>query len=169
MTTRRNLLSLGLTGAALVLSPQWIASAEAQSRTIGAIRVDTSRIARQGWGENADRIRVGMERQLAATLGPMYRRGAGTTLQVTVKGVWLSSFAGGSGGGKPTGGGGSNDNFDSEIAVFGPRGEVLQTFPVLSVLDSGSGGAWYLPDVDQRRVAALIENNALWIKRYLGG
>jgi hypothetical protein len=167
MTTRRNLLSLGLTGAAFALAP--LSLARAQARSIGAIRVDTSRIARQGWGENADRIRVAMERQLAVTLGPIYRRGAGATLHVTVKGVWLSSFAGGSGGSKPTGGGGSNDNFDSEITVVGPRGEVLQTFPILSVLDSGSGGAWYLPDVDQRRVAALIENNALWIRRYLGG
>lgn len=168
MTTRRTLLCLGLTGAALALSPLSIATAWSQARTIGAIRVDTSRIARQGWGENADRIRVAMERQLAETLGPIYRRGAGATLHVTVKGVWLASFAGGSGGGKPTGGGGSNDNFDSDVTVFGPRGEVLQTFPVLSVLDSGSGGAWYRPDVDQRRVAALIENNALWIRRYLG-
>lgn len=167
MTTRRNLLSLGLTGAAFALAP--LSIARAQAHTIGKIRVDTSRIALQGWGENADRIRVAMERQLAATLGPIYRRGAGNTLHVTVKGVWLASFAGGSGGGKPTGGGGSNDNFDSEIAVLGPRGELLQTFPVLSVVDSGSGGAWYRPDVDQRRVAALIENNALWIRRYLGG
>ncbi|PZN95728.1 MAG: hypothetical protein DCF30_18515 [Hyphomicrobiales bacterium] len=169
MTTRRNLLSLGLASAAFGLSPPLVTAALAQARTIGAIRVDTSRIARQGWGENADRIRLAMERQLAQTLGPIYRRGAGATLQVTVKGVWLSSFAGGSGGGRPTGGGGSNDNFDSDIAVLGPRGEVLQSFPILSVLDSGSGGAWYRPDVDQRRVAALIENNALWIKRYLGG
>ena len=140
MTTRRNLLSLGLAGAALAFAPLHTRFAQAQARTIGSIRVDTSQIARQGWGENADRIRVAMERQLAETLGPIYRRGAGATLHVTVKGVWLSSFAGGSGGGKPTGGGGSNDNFDSEIAVLGPRGEVLQTFPILSVVDSGSGG-----------------------------
>jgi len=167
MTTRRNIISLGLAGAALALAP--LSAASAQARTIGKIRVDTSRIARQGWGENAESIRIALERQLVTTLGPLYRPGAGSTLSVTVKGVWLASFAGGSGGGKPTGGGGSNDNFDSDIAVLGPRGEVLQTFPILSVLDSGSGGAWYLPDVDQRRVAALIENNALWIKRYLGG
>ena len=100
MTTRRNLLSLGLTGAALALSPPLATAALAQARTIGAIRVDTSRIARQGWGENADRIRVAMERQLAETLGPLYRRGQGATLHVLVKGVWLSSFAGGSGGGQ---------------------------------------------------------------------
>ncbi|KRE02115.1 hypothetical protein ASE63_06995 [Bosea sp. Root381] len=169
MTTRRNLLSLGLSGAALALVPLHARDAQAQGRAIGAIRVDTTRIAAQGWGENAQLIRVAMERQLATTLGPLYRRGAGATLLVTVKGVWLSSYAGGSGGGKPSGGGGSNDNFDSDVAVLGPRGQVLQSFPVLSVVDASSGGAWYRPDVDQRRVAALIENNALWIKRYLGG
>lgn len=166
MTTRRNLLSLGLMGAAFALAP--LSAANAQARTIGKIRVDTSRIAQQGWGENADRIRIAMERQLAAALGPLYQRGAGTTLHVTVKGVWLSMYAGGSGGSKPKGGGGSSDNFDSDIWVLGPRGEVLQTFPVLSVIDPSSGGAWYLPDVDQRRVVALIENNVAWIKRYLG-
>ena len=169
MTTRRNLLGLLLAGASLAAAPLLIPAAQAQPLMIGAIRVDTSRIARQGWGENADRIRVAMERQLAQTLGPLYRRGSGATLQVTVKGVWLASYAGGGGGGKPSGGGGSNDNFDTDVSVVGPRGEVLKTFPILSVLGSDSGGAWYRPDVDQRRVAALIENNALWIRRYLGG
>ncbi len=41
MTTRRNLLSLGLTGAALTLSPALVTAALAQARAIGAIRVDT--------------------------------------------------------------------------------------------------------------------------------
>lgn len=168
MTTRRNLLSLGLSGAALALASLHVRDARAQGQMIGAIRVDTTRIAAQGWGERARLIGAAMERQLAQTLGPLYRRGAGATLLVTVKGVWLSSFAGG-GGGKPPGGGGADDNFDSDIAVLGPRGQVLQSFPVLSVLPSNYAGAWYRPDIDQRRVAALIENNALWIRRYLGG
>jgi len=167
MTTRRNLLSLGLSGAALALAPLHIRGAQAQTHMISSIRVDTSRIAAQGWGARASLIGAAMERQLAKTLGPLYRRGAGATLLVTVKGVWLSSFAGG-GGGKPPGGGGADDNFDSDVAVLGPRGQVLQSFPVLTVLPSNYSGAWYRPDFDQRRVAALIENNALWIKRYLG-
>jgi len=49
------------------------------------------------------------------------------------------------------------------------RGRVLASYPIRSTLLSSSGGAWYRPDIDQRRVAALLENNALWIRRYLGG
>lgn len=164
MTTRRAFILSAAAGAVLAGG----GLAQAQSRTIGAIRVDTSRIAAQGWGERSREIARALERQLATTLAPMMRRG-GPTLHVAVKGVWLASFAGGSGGGKPTGGGGSMDNFDSDYTLVGPRGEVLGTWPIMSNIGSDSGGAWYLPDVDDRRIAALIENNALWIKRYLGG
>lgn len=161
--TNRRMLILSAFAAMLAAGP-----ASAQSRTIGAIRVDASAIAAQGWGERSTQIRRALERQLATTLAPMIVRG-GPTLEATVKGVWLASFAGGSGGGKPTGGGGSLDSFDAEYRLVGPRGEVLATWPILSNIGSDSGGAWYLPDIDQRRVAALIENNALWIRRYLGG
>ncbi len=164
MTTRRAFILSAIAGSMLATH----GPASAQARTIGAIRVDASRIAVQGWGERSREIERALARQLSATLAPMIRRG-GPTLHVTVKGVWLASFASGSGGGKPTGGGGSMDNFDADYALVGPRGEVLGNWPILSNIGSDSGGAWYRPDVDDRRVAALIENNALWIKRYLGG
>lgn len=164
MTTRRAFILSAIAGSALAGH----GPAFAQARTIGAIRVDTSRLASQGWGGRSLEIKHALERQLATTLAPMIRRG-GPTLHVLVKGVWLASFAGGSGGGKPTGGGGSMDNFDSDYTLVGPRGEVIASYPIQSTIGSDSGGAWYLPDVDDRRVAALIENNALWIRRYLGG
>ncbi len=164
MTTRRAFVLSAMAGALLASA----GPALAQVRTVGAIRVDTSRLAAQGWGQRSQEIKRDLERQLATTLAPMIRRG-GPTLTVTVKGVWLASWAGGGGGGKPGDGGSSNDNFDADYVLTGPRGEVLGSWPILSNISSGSGGAWYRPDVDQRRVAALIENNALWIRRYLGG
>ena len=164
MTTRRAFVLSALSGALLTSAEQ----ALAQARTVGAIRVDTSRLAAQGWGQRSQEIRRDLERQLATTLAPMIRRG-GPTLTVTVKGVWLASWAGGGGGGRPGDGGASNDNLDADYVLTGPRGEILGNWTILSNIGSGSGGAWYRPDVDQRRVAALIENNALWIKRYLGG
>ena len=80
MTTRRSFLLQAAAGAALTLS----VPALAQARTIGAIRVDTSRLAAQGWGPRAEEIRRALERQLATTLAPMIRRG-GPTLSVAVR------------------------------------------------------------------------------------
>lgn len=164
MTTRRAFILSAIAGSVLAAH----GPALSQARSIGAIRVDASRIAAQGWGERSIEIKRALERQLATTLAPMIRRG-GPTLNVTVKGVWLASWAGGGGGGKPSDGGASMDNFDADYVLTGSRGEVLGSWPILSNIGSDSGGAWYRPDVDQRRVAALIENNALWIRRYLGG
>ena len=43
----------------------------------------------------------------------------------------------------------------------------LGSWPIRSTEGMG-GGAWYLPDIDQRRLKALARNNAYWIKRYVG-
>lgn len=160
MTSRRAFL----TGSA-ALAAGGLASfqALAQGLPVGAIRVDASRLDPQGWGENAGRIARALERELADQLSGQRQRG-GPTLYVTVHGIWLASFAGG---GSP-GDSDSNDNMDSYIELI-DRGRVLASYPIRSTLLSSSGGAWYRPDIDQRRVAALLENNALWIRRYLGG
>lgn len=91
------------------------------------------------------------------------RQRGGPTLYVTVQGLWLAGSAGTGGAGDA----GDNDNMDSLAEVI-DRGRVLFSRDVRSHLLSSSGGAWYRPDVDQRRVVALLENNAQWIKRYLG-
>ncbi|CAN7411251.1 hypothetical protein LJR090_003271 [Bosea sp. LjRoot90] len=159
MTTRRAFL----TGSA-VLAAGGLASlpALAQGIAIGGIRVDARRLGPQGWGENAPRIARAMEQELARQLAPLRQRG-GPTLHVTVQGLWLAGSAGTGGAGDA----GDNDNMDS-IAEVIDRGRVLFSRDIRSHLLSSSGGAWYRPDVDQRRVVALLENNAQWIKRYLG-
>ncbi|WID97914.1 hypothetical protein QO058_06595 [Bosea vestrisii] len=103
-----------------------------------------------------------MEQELARQLAPLRQRG-GPTLHVTLQGLWLASSAGTGGAGD----GGDNDNMDSVAEVI-DRGRVLFSRDIRSMLLSSSGGAWYRPDVDQYRVTALLENNAQWIKRYLG-
>lgn len=159
MTTRRAFL----TGSA-VLAAGGLASfpAVAQGIAIGAIRVDARRLGPQGWGERAPRIARALEAELARQLAPLRQRG-GPTLHVTVQGLWLASAVGG---GSP-GEGSTNDNMDSLAEVI-DRGRVLFSRDIRSHLLSSSGGAWYRPDVDERRVAALLENNAQWIRRYLG-
>ncbi|MCV9935717.1 twin-arginine translocation signal domain-containing protein [Boseaceae bacterium BT-24-1] len=159
MTTRRDFLI----GSA-VLAAGGLASlpAQAQGIAIGGIRVDARRLGPQGWGENAPRIARAMEQELARQLAPLRQRG-GPTLYVTVQGLWLTGSAGTGGAGDA----GDNDNMDSLAEVI-DRGRVLFSRDVRSHLLSSSGGAWYRPDVDQYRVTALLENNAQWIKRYLG-
>lgn len=171
MVVRRQFLAGLLAGtAALALGPSF---ALAQAPVIGAIRVDVSALQEQGWGGNALAIKLGMERELAAALGAGYRRGRGATLVVTVRGVFLNSYAGsgGGGGGRWGGGGGGNtsDSFDSVATLVAPGNRVLATYPVLSTVSAFSAGPWYLPDIDQRRIDGLIKHNAAWIKRYVAG
>jgi hypothetical protein len=159
MTTRRAFLtgSAVLAAGGLVSFPSL-----AQAVSIGAIKVDARLLGPQGWGENAPRIARAMEQELARQLAPLRRRG-GPTLHVTLQGLWLAPAVGS---GSP-GDSDSNDNMDSLVEVI-DRGRVLFSRDIRSMLLSSSGGAWYRRDVDQYRVTALLENNAQWIKRYLG-
>ncbi len=161
MTTRRAFLtgSAALAAGGLVSLPVL-----AQGIAIGGIRVDARLLGPQGWGENAPRIGRALERELARQLISLRQRG-GPILLVTVKGLWLASAAGGGMAGD--GGGGNSDDMDTVADVI-DRGRLVVSHNIRSMLPSNSGGAWYRPDIDERRVAALLENNVLWIKRYLG-
>jgi hypothetical protein len=153
MINRRSLLA-GLAGSMLAA-----ATASAAAPSIGAIRVDVGPLLTQGWGTRAGAIKVSLERALASLRGQ--GRG-GATLEVVVTGIHMTSFAGGATGSI------GNDALESEARLIGPNG-VLARYPVRAILSPGAGGAWYLPDIDQRRIDALVEANAQWIRRYLGG
>lgn len=151
MIDRRSLLA-GLAGSVLVAT-----AASAAAQPIGAIRVDVSPLVTQGWGARAGAIKASLERALAGLRG----RG-GATLDVVVTGIHMTSYAGGATGSI------GNDALESEARLIGPNG-VLARYPVRAILSPGAGGAWYLPDIDQRRIDALVEANAQWIRRYVGG
>jgi hypothetical protein len=170
MTTRRAFLALSLAAPALALAPVGAALAQAPG-PIGGIRVDVSRLVEQGWGEHARAIGAGLERELRAAFGGDIRRG-GPTLVVSVRQVFLNSYAGNGGGGGRWGGGdggASSDSFESQASLVGRGNRVLATYPVLSTVPASSAGPWYLPDIDKRRIENLIRHNAGWIKRYVAG
>jgi hypothetical protein len=159
MTTRRAFL----TGSAVLAAGGLVSlPALAQGIAIGGIRVDARRLGPQGWGENASRIARAMEQALARELAPLRQRG-GPTLHVSLQGLWLAPAVGS---GSP-GDSDSNDNMDSLAEVL-DRGRVLFSREIRSMMPASSGGAWYRQDIDHRRVLALLENNAQWIRRYLG-
>jgi hypothetical protein len=155
MPTRR-LLALG-TAAALLAGCQ-TASPPGPGIVIGAIRVDTGPLAAKGQSATATMIKPMLERELAGL-----RSTHGATLLVTVSGLYLTSYAGGQ---AVTLG---NDSLESEARLIGADGRELARYPVLAIMAPSSGGAWYRPDADQRRIAALVASNAEWIRRYLGG
>ncbi len=150
-----------LTGfAAALLAGCQTTAQTASAVAIGAIRVDTGPLAAKGQSATAAAIRPMLERELAGlrTAG----RG-GATLEVTVTWLYLTSYAGGQ---TVTLG---NDTLESEARLIGADGREIARYPILAIMAPSYGGAWYRPDVDQRRIEALVASNAQWIRRAVGG
>lgn len=156
---------LGLAGivAAIVIG---LACPAASGERFGAVRVDVAPMIAQGNGLQAEALRgellAALQRSFADRLG-----GSGTSLVVRVRSLSLSPYAGSQGGRGSLGGGGPNDYLDGEALLVARDGRVLARHPQLSALPSSSGGAWYDPDSERRRVAAIAEHYAQWLRRML--
>ncbi|RXT48088.1 hypothetical protein B6S44_23745 [Bosea sp. Tri-44] len=158
MLTRRIIL----TGLAAALLAGCQTTARTGSPTaIHTIRVDTALLAAKGQSATAAQIKPMLERELASLRTADGRRGA--ILQVTVTGLYLTSYAGGA---AATLG---NDTLESEAVLIGSDGREIARYPILAIMAPSSGGAWYRPDADQRRIEALVASNAQWIRRAVGG
>jgi hypothetical protein len=156
MITRRIVLT-GL-AAALLAGCQTVSQTTA-AVAIGAIRVDTGPLAAKGQSAVAAVIKPMLERELAG-LGTASRGGA--TLQVSVTGLYLTSYAGGQ---AVTLG---NDTLESEARLIAADGREIARYPILAIMAPSYGGAWYRPDVNERRIEALVASNAQWIRRAVG-
>lgn len=133
---------------------------------LSGIRVDVRPLLAQGGGLQAEALKAdllsALTRSFADKLG-----GRGPTLVVVVRSLSLNPYAGGQGGRGTFGGGTQSDYLDGEALVIGRRGEVIGRHPQLSALPASSGGAWYDPDSERRRVAAISEHYAQWLRRAL--
>lgn len=130
-----------------------------------SVAVDASILYARGNGAAADLLRDALEAELrqdfAGRIG-----GRGPRLFVRITALSLSAYAGGEGGRFGFGGGATNtDYLEGEALVLGPRGEVMARYPQLSAVPASSGGAWYLPDAEGRRVVALAKHFGGWLKR----
>jgi hypothetical protein len=158
MLTRRILL----TGLAAGLLAGCQTTAQTGSPVaIQTIRIDTVPLAAKGQAATAALIKPMLERELAnlRTAGG----GRGATLQVIVTGLNLTSYAGGQ---AVTLG---NDTLESEARLIGADGREIARYPILAIMAPSYGGAWYRPDLNQRRIEALVASNAQWIRRAVGG
>lgn len=131
----------------------------------GGIRVDVRPFLDRGGGAQAQALRADLTRALRHSFAD--RLGPGPTLVVRVRGLSLNPYAGGQGDRGGYSGGGVSDYLDGEALVVGRGGAVLARHPQLSVLPASSGGAWFDPASERRRVAAIAEHYAAWLRRSL--
>jgi hypothetical protein len=130
------------------------------------VRVDVGPLLVQGGGLQAEALRAdltaALRRNFADRIG-----GRGPTLVVRIRGLSINPYAGSGSGRGGFGGGGQSDYLDGEALIVGPRGEVLRRHPQLSATPASFGGAWYDPDSERRRLAAIAEHYAAWLARSL--
>lgn len=133
-----------------------------------SVRVDVRPMLALGGGAQAEFLRSDLTAALRQSFADRIG-GRGLSLVVVVRSLSLNPYAGGQGnGGRGSlGGGGSNDYLDGEALLIGANGQVLARHPQLSVLPSSSGGAWYDPASERRRIAAIAEQYAQWLVRML--
>lgn len=132
------------------------------------IRVDVRPVLARGGGPQAEALRQDLLAALRASFADRIGAG-GPTLVVLVNSLSLNPIAGGAGGAGRSGlgGGSQTDYLDGEALLVGRRGEILARHPQLSALPASSGGAWYDPASERRRVGAIAEHYAQWLRRSL--
>lgn len=152
-----------LLGLALLAGP---AAAQDFGR-LGGVSVDVRPLDAYGRGPQAEALRADLTAALRQAFGDRIVRGA-PTLVVRVSGLSLNPYAGAQGAGRSgLGGGGVTDYLEGEALLVGRDGTVLARHPQLSALPASSGGAWYDPASERRRVGALAEHYAAWLRRQL--
>ncbi|MGF3027586.1 hypothetical protein ACQVP2_32875 [Methylobacterium aquaticum] len=137
-----------------------------------AIRVDVRPLLATGLNGYAEGVRAELQAALAKTFADRVG-GPGPVLVVRVTGLSINPYAGsetrGGGGGRGSGGNATNtDYLEGEALVVDRTGTVLLRHPQLSATNASSGGAWYDPASEGRRVAYIAGHYAAWLKRGLG-
>jgi hypothetical protein len=145
---------------------------EAAALRLRSVRVDAGPLRARGLAPWADQVRAAMQPELetlfAARLAPGDRQA--DTLVARVDSISLASWAGGGGGDRWFGGGGSDtDYMEGYALVIGANGAERARYHILLALPASSAGAWYRPDIDNRRIAGLARTFAGWAHRRVIG
>lgn len=132
------------------------------------IAIDTSRLAALGSPQTADVVQRLLASDLRQSFGDLMTPGdrAASTLVVRIRSLSLSDYVGSrSYGGRD---GSKNVDYLEGAGVVTRGGHVESETPVLSALDASYSGPWYLPGIDERRVASITHHFAYWLRREMG-
>ncbi len=139
--------------------------APAAGLRFGTVAADTTRIARLGNPVGAALLARGLERELPAVFADrMAAGGRGAALLVRVNSLYLGFYTGGRWGGTQ---GVGPDNIDG-VGLVTSGGRLLSQTPIYTTLDPSYSGAWYLPDIDRRRIESISHQLAYWLRREMG-
>jgi len=169
LSRRSVLLGTAAFAGAASASPGLAQFAAPAAQRFSSVTVDVARLHALGLGSYAEFVRSAllaeMRRVFADRLG-----GPGPRLVVRITSIFLSGGFSAGGGGRLGGGGAMHtDTLDGEALIVGGRGEVLARYPQLSATSAASGGAWYDPASEQRRVLNLAQHYASWLRRTIPG
>lgn len=159
MLHRRALILSGLAAATAALAGCQTTPPLDAGTPIAAVKVDASRLVELGVGPYAATIKAVIERDLTRALAPTGRRG-GATVTVALRSLYLSAYVG-----SDFEDGEGSDALDSVTTVTGADGRVLASYPINASNGSGDAGAWYDPNLVDKRIVRLATNHALWIAR----
>ncbi len=139
-------------------------SAQDGATRFGALRVDTTPLAAIGGRGPAQVIADILPRNLAVEFAAVVSPGDAhaPVLVARIDRLYLASFAGQPGSGLDSFG--SMDSMEGAGLVTSGR-QVMSTTPLRVTLPAGYSGAYYLPDIDVRRIASLCDSFASWLRR----
>ena len=156
---RRRLLAATAAFVTTAVSP-----ALAQATTFRTVAVDVRPLRAKGLGDHADAVGAALQRELAAAFVDRIAAG-GPKLVVRIDAISMRDYVGGDN--RLFGSGSPNDYLEGEALIIGSRGEVLRRHPQLSAVPASSGGAWYSHGSEERRLGALAQHYAGWLRRAL--
>ncbi|MGV7030395.1 hypothetical protein [Methylobacterium symbioticum] len=130
----------------------------------GDVRVDVRPLLARSAGLEAAALHADLTEALRRTFRDRIG-GPGPILVVRITALSLREYVGSSS--RSFGGGMQNDYLEGEALLVDRRGAVLGRHTQLTATPSSFGGAWYEPGSERRRVAAIAEIYAQWLRRDL--
>lgn len=148
-----------------------LSTADAAALRLRSVDVDVGPLVARGLTPWATLVRSTMKPELnrlfARRLTPSDKRA--DRVIARVDSIYLTSWAGGSGSSWFGGGGSDSDYMEGYAFVISPDGAERARYHILLALPASSAGAWYLPDIDNRRVIGLSRVFAQWVRDMIIG
>ncbi|MGH1572535.1 hypothetical protein ACRAWG_19990 [Methylobacterium sp. P31] len=128
------------------------------------IRVDVRPLLDKGAGLQAEALATDLTEALRKNFAGRVG-GPGPRLVVVVSDLSLRPYVGGA---RPSyGGNAQTDYMAGEALLVGPKGQILGRHPQMTATPASYGGAWYDPQFEGRRLAAIADIYAQWLARNL--